>query len=177
MGGVKCPKCQSHNLKEGELELDGGTVHLDVKCKECGLEWTDQYNLTSIQDPKTGNRFEGTGINEALVLKPGNEGSDYLLKDSHGSVWVEIGNIVAYIRRVNKVDPSDPEKKRTIPEGVAVDLIPTVCAHETLDCCNADFGMAEEHECRKCGEYNGGGEGFDGMCGSCADKAEEERDD
>jgi len=32
-----------------------------------------------------------------------------------------------------------------------------------------------EDKCRKCGEPNNDGEGFDGLCGNCADVAERKR--
>lgn len=145
--------------------------------EHCGVVWADVWNhIGNDVCPQCGKAAKTAAHIKAsdlllflegpLTLKPGNEGNDYLLKSTHGSVWIEIGNIVAYVRRVNDRDEA--------PTGVAVDLIPTVCAHETMDCCNADFDQAEEHECIRCGEYNGGGGGFDGLCGRCADKAREE---
>ena len=62
-----------------------------------------------------------------LRLKTAGE-HDFIMNSNN--VWIEIDNIVVYVRRVEG--------------GVAVDLTPTVGPHETLDCCNADFGMAKE---------------------------------
>ena len=85
---------------------------------------------------------------------------DYILDGDE--VWIEIDNIVVYVRRTE--------------DAVTVDLTPKVSAHETLDCCCADFGMAKEFECTECNKYNNDGEGFNGLCSSCADKKEGECD-
>jgi hypothetical protein len=95
---------------------------------------------------------------EAHPLKLKTKGEHDFILEGADEFWVEIGNIVVYIRKTE--------------DAVTVDLTPAVSAHETLDCCSADFGMAKEFECTECGKYNNDGEGFNGLCGSCADKAE-----
>lgn len=37
-----------------------------------------------------------------------------------------------------------------------------------------DGESSEDDECRKCGESSGNGEGWDGLCGSCANREEQE---
>lgn len=38
-----------------------------------------------------------------------------------------------------------------------------------------DAGVTPENVCRECGEPNDNGEGWDGLCGNCADRAEAEK--
>jgi len=80
--------------------------------------------------------------------------TDLVLKDGVRSVWIEVGDLVVYLRRTFTTDPSDPEKE--VPLGVAVDITPMVCAEETLDCCSATFEDAKDFECKNCGKYTGG---------------------
>lgn len=63
---------------------------------------------------------------EALSLD-GGDGSDYVLKDSHESCWVTVGNIAVYIKRGS--------------EGVSVSLYPSGAEAESdcLDHCYADY--------------------------------------
>lgn len=99
----------------------------------------------------------------AHPLKLKTKGEHDFILEGADEFWVEIGNIVVYVRKTE--------------DAVTVDLTPKVSAHETLDCCSADFGMAKEFECTKCGKYNNDGEGFNGLCSSCADKEEALREE
>jgi hypothetical protein len=122
--------------------------HDRAEVERCRREvYEEEYKKLKKQVESNPLRLKETGEN------------DFILDE--GGVWIEIDNIVVYVRRVE--------------DGVAVDLTPTVSPHETLDCCCADFGMAKEFECTECGNYNNDGEGFNGLCSSCADKAEEEQ--
>jgi len=40
----------------------------------------------------------------------------------------------------------------------------------------SDYPDPDLSKCRECGEPNDDGEGWDGLCGNCADKAEGEHD-
>jgi len=93
------------------------------------------------------------------VLRLEQEDNDYELPE--GTVWIRHKNLVVWIRANES--------------GVTVDITPKVCAEKTLDCCNADFDDAKEFECTECGKYNNDGEGYNGLCGNCADKKEADR--
>lgn len=95
----------------------------------------------------------------AHPLKLKTKGENDFILDGANEFWVEIGNIVVYVRQTE--------------DAVTVDLTPKVSAHETLDCCSAEFSMAEEFECTKCGKYNNDGDSYNDLCASCADKTEE----
>jgi hypothetical protein len=77
-----------------------------------------------------------------LRLKEGQSDNDLLWNNEDGGIWIEIDNLVVYVRRAD--------------DGVAVDITPVVCAEETLDCCSARFEDAKDYECEKCGRYTGG---------------------
>jgi len=47
-GGV-CPFCLSDNIRGGDFDMGDTTVYLNVICKACGAEWTDEYNLTGFE--------------------------------------------------------------------------------------------------------------------------------
>ena len=48
--GVGCPCCGvDAEISRGELAcVPGGTITRDMTCKQCGLEWTDIFNLADI---------------------------------------------------------------------------------------------------------------------------------
>lgn len=48
-GGIKCPHCGKGNIDSTDfVETDIGCAWQNAKCEDCGLEWTDEYTLTSI---------------------------------------------------------------------------------------------------------------------------------
>jgi len=93
------------------------------------------------------------------VLRIEGEENDYVMEEETG-VWIRHKNLVAYIRASE--------------DGLAVDITPSVCADETLDCCYTEFEAAKDLECPTCGKYNNDGEGYDGYCGDCADRREKD---
>ena len=64
MGGQNCPRCNDRDIEGGSVEIDGPIAWQNINCVACGLEWTDQYELTAIDnvfDGKTQEEFEVTG--------------------------------------------------------------------------------------------------------------------
>lgn len=154
-----------------ELILAGVSMRMctDPNCVGCDEHWDELYRKFMDGTPPwlTDDRYP-PGISKKMVrrsgplcLKTGGE-NDFIL-DGTDEFWVEIGNIVVYVRKTE--------------DAVTVDLTPKVSAHETLDCCSADFGMAKEFECTECGKYNNDGEGFNGLCSSCADEGEKSEEE
>jgi C4-type Zn-finger protein len=57
-GGTECPFCRcGGNLHTGEFSGPDGnaTAYLNVKCLDCGKEWTDVYTLSSITPLEDGD--------------------------------------------------------------------------------------------------------------------------
>lgn len=46
--GVRCPMCQSDNIEGGQMNIECNVATQEVKCHNCGEEWTDLYTLTNI---------------------------------------------------------------------------------------------------------------------------------
>ena len=46
--GVHCPKCETTDMKCGEMEFAEGRAYQDITCLGCGYMWADQYTLTGI---------------------------------------------------------------------------------------------------------------------------------
>lgn len=45
-----CPECDGDNTEGSiHLSLDDTGAICEVKCHDCGLEWTEQYTLTQIR--------------------------------------------------------------------------------------------------------------------------------
>lgn len=57
-----------------------------------------------------------------------------------------------------------------LEQGEDLDFTPIACDVQDLEGVIAD--VREQYSCRKCGKPNNDGEGYDGLCGNCADKAE-----
>jgi hypothetical protein len=107
---------------------------------------------------------------EDSVLKQ-NGDHEFTLKEGHDTVWITVNNISVYIRKTPS--PAKGEDH----DGIMVKIYPKKCEdRHYLSSIGATFDEAADVQCRKCGLYNGGGDGFDGMCPSCADKDEEQRE-
>ncbi len=59
-GGDHCPFCETPDQKIGGVNLSGGHVniegkyaHQDVRCENCGSEWTDVFERVEIQETET----------------------------------------------------------------------------------------------------------------------------
>lgn len=49
-GGAKCPYCESNDIEAGHMEwTSSGSAFQEVNCNDCGKEWKDLYNLTSVE--------------------------------------------------------------------------------------------------------------------------------
>jgi len=48
-GGVHCPYCKSHNIEGGSFEYDASFIWQKIKCYDCGKNWIDVHDLTSVQ--------------------------------------------------------------------------------------------------------------------------------
>lgn len=48
-GGVHCPFCKSHNIEGGSFEYDSTVIWQKIKCHDCGKNWIDVHDLTSVQ--------------------------------------------------------------------------------------------------------------------------------
>jgi hypothetical protein len=57
-----------------------------------------------------------------------------------------------------------------LEEGGELDFTPIACDVQDLDSVVAD--VRAQYSCKECGKPNNDGEGWDGLCGNCADKAE-----
>jgi predicted Zn-ribbon and HTH transcriptional regulator len=44
----KCPYCGSEDISAGEMNADGDSIWVAVKCNGCKKEWSDIYVLTDI---------------------------------------------------------------------------------------------------------------------------------
>jgi hypothetical protein len=150
-------ECGESDIKPELCWLDRNTVERNVD----GVELSD-HDRAEIERCRKEVFEEECGKLKAeidkfpLTLK---QETDLIWKDDNNSIWIEIENVAVHISKTD--------------DGVAVDLCPTLCeSHHTLDCCNTTFDEATEVKCRECGQYNGDGDGFDGMCPSCADKSE-----
>jgi len=95
-------------------------------------------------------------------------GTQYRTRDRIAS-----DNLAATLRESHESDA--PES-----EGVFGDLISAALGsvnwREIADALLEDLDP-DDDECRECGGENTDGEGYDGLCGSCADKAEPDDDD
>jgi hypothetical protein len=49
-GGTSCPSCLSSNIEGGSIDIDQGRAWQNVSCTECGLEWTDGYQLVGVSE-------------------------------------------------------------------------------------------------------------------------------
>jgi uncharacterized Zn finger protein len=45
-----CPNCGSEDIEGNSFNADENYVIRDVYCEECGMVWTDEYTLSSIED-------------------------------------------------------------------------------------------------------------------------------
>ena len=52
-GGTECPNCHSSDITGSQFDVDAGCCWQNISCNECGAEWTDEYELTTV----TGFRF------------------------------------------------------------------------------------------------------------------------
>jgi len=49
--GIRCPWCQSDDLDAaGELDQDAIDCYQNVRCGNCGKEWSDHYKLVDISE-------------------------------------------------------------------------------------------------------------------------------
>ena len=48
-GGIKCPRCTSHDLEGGTLESDLAIAWEHVQCEDCGAEWVENYELVGYE--------------------------------------------------------------------------------------------------------------------------------
>ena len=46
--GLYCPFCGSMGLHTGKPEVGDSIIWQSVRCVDCGREWDDRYDLTSI---------------------------------------------------------------------------------------------------------------------------------
>ena len=49
-GGVKCPNCSYQCIEGDNVTIDWGKAYQNVRCPQCGEEWTDEYTLTGITE-------------------------------------------------------------------------------------------------------------------------------
>ena len=63
-GGIHCPRCNENSIEGDSVEIDGPIAWQNVNCTACGLEWTDHYKLTGINnvfDSEINEEFEVVG--------------------------------------------------------------------------------------------------------------------
>ena len=49
--GLYCPCCDSYNLGTGDVTIEeGGEVHAEVSCYDCGVEYKEVYKLTGYHE-------------------------------------------------------------------------------------------------------------------------------
>lgn len=60
MGGSRCPRCTSTNIRGREFTADGKAGYQHVVCEECGAEWSDTYRLTGYSDLDESNCSQPT---------------------------------------------------------------------------------------------------------------------
>lgn len=46
--GLRCPYCESRNLRTSETDTQDEAIYRNVKCADCLQEWTDEYTLTGV---------------------------------------------------------------------------------------------------------------------------------
>jgi hypothetical protein len=49
-GGVQCPSCGSTDISGSQFDVIEGACWQNITCQECGAEWTDEYELTTVTD-------------------------------------------------------------------------------------------------------------------------------
>mgnify|MGYP001161685594 CR=1 FL=1 len=48
--GVRCPYCKSEDIEGGFIEVNAGVAQQNIRCNNCGEEWTDTYTLNGIEN-------------------------------------------------------------------------------------------------------------------------------
>jgi ribosomal protein S27E len=48
--GVRCPYCKSEDIEGGFVETNAGTAQQNIRCNNCGEEWTDSYTLNGVEN-------------------------------------------------------------------------------------------------------------------------------
>ena len=50
--GLLCPMCGSMDLDGESVEIEAGFAYQEVRCLECGADWTDEYSLKGYSNLK-----------------------------------------------------------------------------------------------------------------------------
>lgn len=76
--GLLCPVCESQETESyGSTEIDCGTAWQSVRCRTCGAQWTDYYNLVEygMDEPDIGyggtNTLKSFASGVSIVDTPG----------------------------------------------------------------------------------------------------------
>lgn len=48
--GVRCPHCDSSDLRTATGDRDDDYIIVEVSCEDCGMEWKDEYRLATVFD-------------------------------------------------------------------------------------------------------------------------------
>jgi predicted Zn-ribbon and HTH transcriptional regulator len=56
--GAFCPACQSNEIEGGAFEADANCAWQHVRCRSCGAEWNDTYELTGYANLRLRNTNE-----------------------------------------------------------------------------------------------------------------------
>jgi transposase-like protein len=48
--GLYCPYCDSMELQVGHLSSEESGVYINIVCRDCGKEWTEEFTLTWITE-------------------------------------------------------------------------------------------------------------------------------
>lgn len=49
-GGVRCPLCESYDIRAGDGEFNEGRAFQRVGCRNCDATWAEDYQLTGFTD-------------------------------------------------------------------------------------------------------------------------------
>jgi len=56
--GVHCPSCLSHDIEGAAIVIDEGHAAQPMKCNFCDLEWSDEYELSTVVNVKFGRQIQ-----------------------------------------------------------------------------------------------------------------------